>query len=104
MFPETIEHIKFCRYIKENHPGVIFVTDFYEKMSKSARIQFRDMRSGNNPDIFIANNGGLFIEMKHSKSKRSGSHYLAQKEEMEALKEMGYPCFLHSDARKQYKY
>jgi hypothetical protein len=107
---EASIHQRVAQYLRENHPTVIFVTDF----ASGARMSWGLIKKNNAvkgkrgfPDMFIAEpvpakdgSGyycGLFLELKKDKIKIFkkdntfvNEHYKEQYETLDALNEKGY--------------
>lgn len=70
---EHSELISVCNYVRLKYPRIIFFCDIYDKLSFTNRMRYKALRSGSNPDLFIAlpnkNYNGLFIEMKKTGTK-----------------------------------
>ena len=104
---EKSEHRQICRYLRIQHPDVIFNTDLSGiKLNQGQAIAVKELRSSNGfPDITIleARKGfnGLFIELKRTGEviyKKDGTpktDHLKQQELMISnLKKRGYEaCF-----------
>jgi hypothetical protein len=75
MLTEAQEHSMICKWLKTNHPKVMFNTDMSGvKLSVGMAVKAKTLRSHNGfPDLFIIEprNGynGLFIELKKTGEK-----------------------------------
>ena len=99
---ESKELISICQYLKLQYPNIIFFCDLIGmKLPIQVAKRLAIMRSGHNPDLFIAEPNklykGLFVEMKASGVKLfnkfgniKNEHIQKQLDVLYRLREKGY--------------
>ena len=94
---EIEEQIQLCAWIKKTYPGLFFMSDMSGlKLPMPLVVQGKKLRSHDRgtPDLFIASNPGLFIELKVTGHKLTmNKHEQEQEAVMQRLREQGYVAF-----------
>lgn len=93
---ELEEQIQLCAWIKKTYPNILFWSDLSGlRLPMPIVVQTKKLRAKNGvPDLFIASNPGLFIEMKVTGHKFTmNAHEKEQERFLQELRKQGYGAF-----------